>query len=167
MSTWLNFVTGSWAGPVCLAVTVVGLVLSVVAWRRKGARSGIRGIAWSLLPLAVYLLHALALVGRLVSAVVQFGAAFVFSPKAWLGVVLVAIAVVLFLVSGGIPLVGWRKRHEKNKARGSSGRGGSGGASNGKTKVPAVSSGRKQPAVPADDDDLSDVRDILKRHGIS
>ena len=64
MSTWISFVTGSWAGPVCLAVTVVGLVLSVVAWRRKGARSGIRGMAWSLLPLAVYLVHALALVGR-------------------------------------------------------------------------------------------------------
>ncbi len=117
MSTWLSFVTGSWAGPVCLAVTVVGLVLSVVAWRRKGARSGIRGMAWSLLPLAVYLLHALALVGRLVAAVVAFAGSFIFSPKAWLGVILIGIAVVLFLVSGGIPLVGSRKRREKKKER--------------------------------------------------
>lgn len=165
MSTWLSFVTGSWAGPVCLAVTVVGLVLSVVAWRRKGARSGIRGMAWSLLPLAVYLVHALALVGRLVAAVVAFAGSFIFSPKAWLGVILIGIAVVLFLVSGGIPLVGSRKRREKKKERALAQRSAAGGAATG--SAPAVRASRKQPAVPADDDDLSDVRDILKRHGIS
>ena len=166
MSTWLSFVTGSWAGPVCLAVTVVGLVLSVVAWRRKGARSGIRGMAWSLLPLAVYLVHALALVGRLVAAVVAFAGSFLFSPKAWLGVILIGIAVVLFLVSGGIPLVGSRKRREKKKERALAQRSAA-GTGTGTGSAPAVRASRKQPPAPAEDDDLSDVRDILKRHGIS
>ena len=159
MKSWLDFVTGSFAGPVCLAVTVVGIVLSVLVWRKRGARSGIRGIAWSLLPLAVYLVHALALVGRIVSAIVQFAASFVFSPETYLGVILVAAAVVLFLVSGGIPLLRLRKRRA---SRGQSDRGGPAG--DGQAKVPAV---RKRAEVTADDDDLSDVRDILKRHGIS
>jgi membrane protein implicated in regulation of membrane protease activity len=120
-------------------------------------------MAWSLLPLAVYLVHALALVGRIVSAIVQFAASFVFSPGAWFGVILVVVAALLFLVSGGIPLVG--KRHDKKKDRDRAGSG-SGGA--GKSQAPAaVSSGRKRSAAPADDDDLSDVRDILKKHGIS
>lgn len=171
MGSWLSFVNGGWAGPVCLAVTVVGLVLSAVAWRRKGARSGIRGVAWSLLPAAAWLTHALGLVGRIVAAVVQFGAAFVLSPRAWLGVVLVGLSVVLFLVSGGIPFVRSGKRREQVRqqkadqkaARKSAVAGGPAGTQ-ATGQLPAT---RKQAASPADDDDLSEVNDILKRHGIS
>ena len=155
MNTWLSFVSGSFAGPIFVAVTVVGLVLSGLAWRRKGARSGIRGIAWSLLPAAAWLTHSLGLVGRIVSAVVRFGASFVFSPEAWLGVILVGVSVLLFLVSGGIPLVGWRRRHRKEVEGG-----------RGEPKAPAAGSSRPV-AVESGDDDLADVRDILKKHGIS
>jgi membrane protein implicated in regulation of membrane protease activity len=161
---WLGFVTGGFAGPVCLAVTVVGIVLSVLVWRKKGARRGIRGIAWSLLPLAFYLVHALALIGRMVSAIVQFAASFVFSPETYLGVILVAAAVVLFMVSGGLPLLRLRKHlpGQGKAGRDHPDRGKSAG--DGQATVPAV---RKRAEVKADDDDLSDVRDILKRHGIS
>jgi hypothetical protein len=161
VSTWLSFVTGAAAGPVCIAVTVAGLALSVLAWRRKGARSGIRGVAWSLLPAAAWLTHSLGLVGRIVSAVVQFGASFVLSPKAWLGVIFVGVSVLLFLVSGGIPMLDWRKRRRKKQVRGQSA-----DKSHGQAVGPAS---RERPAVEAagPDDDLSDVRDILKKHGIS
>jgi hypothetical protein len=90
----------------------------------------------------------------------------VFSPETYLGVILVAAAVVLFLVSGGLPLLRLRKHlpgHDKGKAgRDHEGRGKP--ASNGQSSVPAV---RKRAEVTADDDDLSDVHDILKRHGIT
>jgi hypothetical protein len=155
VSTWLNFVSGSFAGPIFVAVTVVGLVLSGLAWRRKGARSGIRGIAWSLLPAAAWLTHSLGLVGRIVSAVVRFGAGFVFSPQAWLGVILVGVSVLLFLVSGGIPLVGSRRRRRKDVDSG-----------HGEPRPPVARSSSRA-AVEAGDDDLADVRDILKKHGIS
>jgi len=157
VNSWLSFVSGGFAGPVFVAVTVVGLVLSALAWRRKGARSGIRGIAWSLLPAAAWLTHALGLVGRIVSAVVRFATAFVFSPTSWLGVVLVGVSAVLFLVSGGIPLVGgWRKRR-RGEVRGRS--------DQGEAPAPKASSRSAIQAPP--DDDLADVRDILKKHGIS
>jgi hypothetical protein len=157
VSTWLSFVSGSFAGPIFVAVTVVGLVLSGLAWRRKGARSGIRGIAWSLLPAAAWLTHSLGLVGRMVSAIVQFAVGFVFSPQAWLGIILVGVAALCFLVSGGIPLVGWRRRHHKEV---------DGGRGRGEPRPPvAGSSGRA--AVESGDDDLADVRDILKKHGIN
>jgi len=161
---WLDFVTGGFAGPVCLAVTIVGIVLSVLVWRKRGARSGIRGIAWSLLPLAAYLTHALGLVGRIVSAIVQFAASFVFSAETWLGVIVVGVVVVLFLVSGGIPVARqFKRRSGRDRAkREQPDRGGPAG--NGQATVPAV---RKRAEVTADDDDLSDVRDILKRHGIN
>ena len=95
-----------------------------------------------------------------------FAGSFLFSPKAWLGVILIGIAVVLFLVSGGIPLVGSRKRREKKKERALAQRSAA-GTGTGTGSAPAVRASRKQPPAPAEDDDLSDVRDILKRHGIS
>jgi hypothetical protein len=156
--SWLSFVDGSFAGPIFVAVTVVGLVLSGLSWRRKGARSGIRGVAWSLLPAGAWLTHSLALVGRMVSAVVVFATGFVLSPEAWLGVILVGASALLFLVSGGIPMIGGRRRRKK-AVEGKAAR--SGGDS------PALPASRSQAAAPAGDDDLAGVRDILKRHGIS
>jgi hypothetical protein len=160
VSTWLSFATGAAAGPVCIAITVAGLALSVLAWRRKGARSGIRGAAWSLLPAAAWLTHSLGLVGRIVSAVVQFGGSFVLSPKAWLGVILVGVSVLLFVVSGGIPLLGWRKRRDKKRVRGQP-------ADRGGQIQPPAAGRRSAGELTGQDDDLSDVRDILKKHGIS
>lgn len=159
MSNWLSFVTSSWAGPVFVAVTVVGLILSGIAWRKRGARSGIRGVAWSLLPIAAWLTHALGLIGRIVSAIVQFAGAFVFSPQAWLGVILVGVSALLFLVSGGMPFVRGRKERKENKERKNRKDGGG-------TAAVTAPQGHGKAPVPADDD-LSDVRDILKRHGIS
>ena len=78
MGTWLSIATGT----TCLIVTIVGLILSLWAWRAKGARSGLRGIAWSLLPIAMYLTHATRLVGRIGSAIVQFGAGSTFKKVA-------------------------------------------------------------------------------------
>jgi hypothetical protein len=154
VSTWLSI--GGW---VCIAVTVVGLGLSVVAWRRRGPRSGLRGIAWSLLPIAAYFTHSVRLIGQLVSAIVQFASSFVFSTKAYVGVALLVLAVLLFVASGGMPKVrrpARRKDARKDRAADESAQPG---------KVPALQD-RKAKAA-AEDDDLGDVRDILKRHGIS
>lgn len=156
MGTWLNI--GGW---VCVAITVAGLVLSVMVWRKKGPGSGLRGIAWSLIPLAAYLTHSVRLIGQIVSAVVQFAGSFVFSPKAWLGVGLLGVSVLLFLVSGGIPLMRGRKRRKAAKA-GKGPRSAHDGQPPGSVPVK-----RDQAAVPGGDDDLGDVREILRRRGIT
>jgi hypothetical protein len=154
VSTWLSI--GGW---VCIALTVVGLGLSVVAWRRRGPRSGLRAIAWSLLPIAAYFTHSVRLIGQLVSAIVQFASSFVFSARAYVGVGLLVLAVLLFITSGGMPKVrrpGRRKDARKDRA---------GAKSEQPGKVPALQDRRAKAA--AEDDDLGEVRDILKRHGIS
>lgn len=161
MGTWLSI--GGW---VCVAVTIVGIVLSVMVWRKKGPGSGLRGIAWSLIPLAAYLTHSVRLIGEIVSAVVQFATSFVFSPKAWLGVGLLGIVVLLFMVSGGAPLMRGRKRRKAAKAAkaGKAPRSAHDGQS--PAAVPAT---REHPAVSAGDDDdhLGEVREILRRRGIT
>jgi hypothetical protein len=96
----------------------------------------------------------------MVSALVQFASGFVFSPQTWVGVILAGVAGVLFLTSGGIPLLRWRRRR-RSEVRGRAGRGAD-------SADAPVHSARERPAVQAPaNDDLSDVKDILRRHGIS
>jgi hypothetical protein len=152
VSTWLSI--GGW---LCVVVAIVGLALSVIVLSKGRISRGLRGIAWSLIPLAAYLTHAVRLIGRIGSAVVQFAGSFVFSTRAWLGVILLGISVLLFLVSGGIPLLRWRRK------RNSRGRGRSAGAGGQPSSVPAA---RSQPVTPPAEDDLGDVQEILRRRGI-
>jgi hypothetical protein len=155
MSIWLSI-----GGAVCVAVTVVGLVLSWLTWRKNGAARGIRAVAWSLLPLAAYLTGAVQLLGRIVNAVVLFAGSFVFSPKSWAGVIVVGVSAVLFLASGGLPLLNWRKKRERRKQAARAAR--ADGAQ------PAVTAAKPKAPVPSGsgDDDLRDVQEILRRRGI-
>jgi hypothetical protein len=173
MSIWSSI-----GGAVCVAVTVAGLALSWLIWRKKGATRGMRAVAWSLLPLAAYLTHSVLLIGRLVNAVVQFAGAFVFSPKAWAGVIVVGIAAALFLASGGLPLLNWRKARERRKLAAQAAKAAKANGSAGEASAPAVGQANGQPtaavaprgkaSVPsaADDDDLGDIQEILRRRGI-
>jgi cytochrome c oxidase assembly factor CtaG len=148
----------------CLAATLVGLVLSVIAWRRLGARSGMRGVAWSLLPIVAYLTGTLRLVGGFVASIVHFSSSFVFSTKTWAGVVLAGVAVLFFLVSGGMPWLHWGKRSRERKAKANRA-----AATAGSQVATTSTGGRKavqQPAKGADDGLDSDVEDILRRRGI-
>jgi hypothetical protein len=161
VGTWLNIATGT----TCLIVTIVGLVLSAIAWRKKGMRSGMRGAAWSLLPLVMYLTNSIRLVGRLGSAIVAFAGSFVFSPKAWLGVILFFVAVLLFLISGGIPLLGGTRK--RNKARRDRARSQQQLAGNQQLSTPVPPAHQQADMPPAaSDDDLGDVQEILRRRGI-
>jgi hypothetical protein len=172
MNTWNSI---AWF-PICVGLTAIGLVLSWFAFRRRGLRSGIRGVAWSLIPLALYLTGSILLVGRIGSAIVQFASAFVFSPKTYAGVILLALALVIFVVSGGIPLLSSRKRRARKKElkqQGAAGGEPPAATTPGSRAVAQV--GAAKPAKPAkpgkggaDDQGLDDdVMEILRRRGIS
>jgi len=169
--------------PICVGLTGVGLVLSWFTWRRRGVRRGVRAAAWSLLPLALYLTGSILLVGRIGSAVVNFAQSFVFSPKTWSGVALFVVAALIFLVSGGIPLLSSARRRAKKKelkqadsaaatttARGAvavpTGRDNPASAETKTVATPARAAKRGKGAA-ADDDGLdADVSEILRRRGI-
>ncbi|HWG64631.1 MAG TPA: cellulose synthase [Streptosporangiaceae bacterium] len=145
--------------PLAGGLTILGLIGSWFAWRRRGAAAGLRGVAWSLLPLAAYLTGAILMLWKIGVAIGDFATSFVFSPKVWSGVVVALVAAGLFVVSGVL------RRSRGGKATGSgpekaAADGGSGAA--GKALKPAKPKGK----AAADDDDLSDVADILRRHNI-
>ena len=166
MSTWLSV-----GGAICVAISAAGLIASWLVWRKKGASSGLRGIAWSLIPLAAYLTNSVLLIGRIASAIARFAGAFVFSPKSWAGVLVLLLAALLFLISGGLPLVKWRKTRRRRKVAREAGRADEAvgqGAGTASGSRPAVAAPRRQaaPPHPADDDDMSEVEAILRQRGI-
>lgn len=161
MSVWLSI-----GGGICVAASAVGLVLSWMIWRKKGASRGARAVAWSLLPLAAYLTGAVRLLGTLVSAIVRFSGSFVFSPKSWAGVIVVGVAALLFLSSGGLPLLNRRKARERRKLAAAAGQREDAGRDDGSPK--AITRPNRKAPVPggSDDDDMGDVQEILRRRGI-
>jgi len=171
--------------PLCAGLTGLGLVLSYFAYRRRGAGSGLRWAAWSLLPLAAYLTGSIEMFWKMGVAVGDFAKGFVFSPRVWAGIALAGLAVVLFVVSRPMRRRGVGRGQDKQAAESSGTRAlaqdpapaGRGQLATrqaaatvpapapGPAKAPAK--GRKAKNTDDDDDDLADVADILRRHGIT
>jgi hypothetical protein len=141
-----------------LTLTVVGLLISVLLWRRRGPASGLRGMAWALLPAAAGLTGTLRLVWEIGDSVASWAAKLVFSPVVWAGIVLAGVSVVLFGVSGamrsrGVGSTATRTPKAAKQAK----------------ELPEQRSARKaEPAVKHTDgdDDMDDIEAILRKHGI-
>jgi|SRR5579875_732670 len=160
--------------PLCGGVTGVGLVASYLAYRRRGFAAGLRGVAWSLLPMAAYLTQSVQTLWDMGVKLVDFATGFVFSPERWAGIALVGVALVAFVVSGLLR----RTRPAKDGApsgRAVKDRSGKGGPAKtspgtaGATPKRALErrSNRGAAAVPDDDDDFSEIEKILRNRGIS
>jgi hypothetical protein len=147
--------------PLCAGLAGLGLVASWFAFRRRGFAAGLRGAAWSLLPLAAYLTGAIEMIWKMGTAIGSFATSFVFSPKVWAGLAVLAVAVVAFVVSGVLrsrrPVKGGdAKRDPATLGTGQ------------KTQALERSSARRPAsAAPADDDDFSEIEKILRNRGIS
>jgi hypothetical protein len=172
--------------PLALGLTVLGMVLSYLAYKRGGWRPALRGASWSLLPIAAYLTGAIEMLWKVGAAIGDFGTDFVFSPMKWVGVGVTGLAFALFLASGGR----LRRRAardarratrdgKKDAAESSPGRAGLTEPDVGtaltrampttRTPVPATPSKPKatRKSGPADDDDdLKDIEEILRKRGI-
>ena len=146
--------------PLCGGLTLLGLLISWVVWRRRGVAAGLRWVAISLLPLAAYLTHAVKMLWQIGSAIGSFATSFLFSPQVWSGIALTGVAIVLFVVSGRL-----RGRSRKPGAGADAG----GGQASRPAAAPAgkaLKPAKAKSKAPADDDDLGDVADILRRHNI-
>lgn len=138
-----------------LTLTLLGLVVSAVVWRRRGPARGLRAVAWSLLPLAAGLTGTLRLAGEVAEATSRWAARFVFSPSVWLGVVTAGVAVVLFVVSGTL-----LRRESTRRAQASPATGGLPGTATPPPAVGGRSKGR------SGDPELDEIEAILRKHGI-
>jgi hypothetical protein len=152
--------------PLTAGLTLIGLIASWVVWRRRGAAAGLRVAAWSLLPVALYLIGAIELLWRFGTAIGSFAASFVFSPKVWVGFAVIILALVLFTAGRG--LRGRARKRSGGQVATTSGNGAVGGAAKPTTAIsPSKGKGRGKATALDDDDDLADVAAILRRRGIS
>ncbi len=160
--------------PLCGGLTGLGLVLSYFAMRRRGMGTGLRWAAWSLLPMAAYLTGSIEMVWKMGVAVGDFAKGFVFSPRVWSGIALAGVAVVLFIGPGPLRRRGVTQAQDKRAAAPGTGTAGAvtagsrtaGGQLATRPASPAPAKSRKGKNAD-DDDDLGDVADILRRHGIT
>lgn len=148
-----------------VTLTLLGLVISFLVWRRRGPAAGLRAVAWSLLPAAAGLTGTLRLLWQIADSVVSWAVRLVFSPLVWLGIVLAGVSVVLFGVSaalrsrgvGATPKRG--RKTELPRQRSSS-------------KAESLEDGKgtrrgKSTGDAEDPNDMDDIEAILRRHGIS
>ena len=143
----------SW-GALALTLTLLGALWTWWAWRNRGAVAGVRGIAWTLLPVAAWLTGLMPLLGQLTSAVTGWATRLVFSPVVWMGVSVAGLAVVLFVVTGFVD----RRRSSTLPA---------GGDGTTRTSKPTPAArGRKSVGQPAADDDFDEIEALLRQRGI-
>ena len=165
--------------PLCAGLTGLGLVLSYLVMRRRGLGSGLRAAAWSLLPLAAYLTGSVKMFWKIGVAIGDFAKGFAFSAEVWSGIAVAGLAVLLFVVSG--PMRRRRvKQGQDKQAVGAKTQGRElaprtapvATAASARTQGPQSTQGvpvkaSKGKKAADDDDDLGDVEDILRRHGIT
>ncbi len=150
----------TWAA-LALILTILGAALSWLAWRRRGLAAGVRGVAWTLLPLAAWLTGTLKLAASILEDIINWAARLVFSPSVWLGVLVAGAAVVLWFVSGLMRSrdIGVREVDSPRTKKGAAGT---------KTTQKTTRQKSAQPKRAAADDieDIDEIEAILKRHGI-
>jgi hypothetical protein len=142
-----------------LTLTLLGMILSFLIWKRRGAAAGLRGVAWSLLPAAAGLTGTLRLLWQIGDSVVNWAVRLVFSPVVWLGIVLAGVSAVLFGVSAAMRSRGAGSAPERKPGAELPAK-----RSAAKAKGPAAAV-KAKPA--GQDDDMDDIEAILRKHGIS
>jgi hypothetical protein len=153
--------------PLCGGLTILGLIATVLVYRRRGWLAGARMLAWALLPLALALVGAARALWQVISALLSFAFRLAFSPLHWVGAALLALCIVLFVVTGTIS----SRRLQRAVVPGASAAAvepPTGGSRRAATKVPAVAGSPKARAArPGADPEMDEIAEILKQRGIN
>lgn len=152
----------TWAA-LALILTILGAGFTWVAWRRRGLAAGLRGLAWTLLPVAAWLTGTLKLAAGIVEDIINWAAKLVFSPVVWLGIVVAGVAAALWVLSGVLRARGIGVREKDPSVRSARKREVSAGEPAGGQPTGKMTAAKRNQD---DIEDLDDIEAILKRHGI-
>jgi hypothetical protein len=143
--------------PLCVGLTLLGVIATGIAWRRGNKGRVIQGIALALAPIALYFSGVLRLLWNGIVAVGSWASKVILSPSVWFGLSLLGLCVVLWIVGG---LVARRSPSKKAKEVASSSSRGSLPAATATTRKSG-----KQPAPPIDEE-MAEIEALLKSRGI-
>ena len=156
--------------PFCVGLTLLGLIGSWAAFRRRGAAAGVRGVAWSLLPVSLYLTGLLELVWDIVRSASSWITHLIFSPTVWAGVALFGVSVVLYVVSGvarGRRTPAAKQAKTKPATAGELTATGPAPASAAAPSTKSAKPAKAPKASKQESSEFDEIEDILKRHGIN
>lgn len=146
---WLPFAAG---------LTVLGLVLTVLLWRRRGAGAGLKMLGVSMFPMAVVLVGLQGILRELWNAVWNFASGLLFSPQIWTGLGLGVLGVLAIVLGHRITV-----RRLKARSQGSTDTPATGTTGEHKQIAPKT----RQPGSSTGLEGMDDIEEILKRRGIS
>ena len=141
--------------PLCVGLTLLGVIATGIAWRRGNKGRVIQGIGLALAPIALYFSGLLRLLWNAVVAVGTWASKIIFSPAVWFGLSLLGLCIVLWVVGG---LIGRRSAAAKSKEVSAQSTAGAL-----PTKKGATKSGRIQPPI---DEEMAEIEALLKSRGI-
>ena len=83
-------------GALALALTALGGIYTWFAFRNRGFVPGLRGVGFTIIPVALLLTDTLQLVTDIGGEIGSWVGNFAFSPAAWLGIILAVVSVGCF-----------------------------------------------------------------------
>jgi len=166
--------------PLCVGLTLLGIIATGVAWRRGNKGRVIQGVALALAPVALYFSGLLRLIWNGVVAVGTWASNVIFSPAIWFGLSLLGLCLVLWVVGSIVARRFPGKAKSKASAPAAGGRAASlavkGSAASGAVAQSSTAenngSGRggAKKGAPASqapvDDEMAEIEALLKSRGI-
>lgn len=144
--------------PLCVGLTLLGVIAAGFAWRRGNKGRVIQAIALALAPIALYFSGLLGLLWNGIVAAGSWASEIIFSPAVWFGLALLGLCLVLWVVGG---VLARRVAAKKSRSAPSSTSAGSLPA----TTTTSRKGGGKQPAPPIDEE-MAEIEALLKSRGI-
>lgn len=141
----------SWAA-LTLSLTVLGGIWTWLSFQRRGLTSGLRALAFTLLPLAAYLTKTLRMFTRIVDAIGDWAANLALNPTTWAGIIVAGVSAGLFVVSAAL---------RKRSIRSSGGRASRGALPRGHSPHGAAATSSDQ------DDSMAEIEALLRKRGIN
>jgi hypothetical protein len=153
--------------PICVAIALIGIILTGLAWRRGNKGRVLQGAALTIVPFGLYLTGLLGMLWDAVVAVVRWAVRLVFSPTLWIGFAILALCVVLFVVGTILARVSRGSRARQKSV------------DQGRSTKPAVTGGQRPGAKTqsakgqsanarddAVDPEMAEIEALLKSRGI-
>ena len=150
--------------PICVAIALIGVVLTGLAWRRGNKGRVLQGAALAVVPFGLYLTGLLSLLWDGVVAVTQWAVRLVFSPTVWIGTSIIGFSVVLFVVGALLRKAAGDTKPVKSKSKKAVTQDKSGGKNPGSKGSGSTGSGRSGGAEV--DPEMAEIEALLKSRGI-
>jgi hypothetical protein len=140
-------------GALTLSLTVLGGIYTWFAFRSRGFVAGLRGVGFTIIPVALLLTDTLEMATRIGSAVGDWVANFAFSPASWLGIILAVVSVTCFIAAGFLAErgVGAATREQKPARK----------------ELSKGKGTKKEPVLSDVDPEMAEIEALLRKRGIT